>query len=140
MSNAASSGDDQDPQSLTADVRRELVDESAHSSHMVQFYENDRYLCEDVAGFLGAGLGAGEPLVVIATGAHWKTICERLGSNAFDVERARRAGQLTVLDARATLSEILIDGMPDGGRFRALVGGLFETINAARPGACVRAF
>ncbi len=138
MSNAASAGNDPDPRSLT--VRRQLVDECAHAGHMVQFYEDERFLCEDVARFLGAGIGAGEPLVVIATEAHWETVCEHLSSNAFDIERARRAGQLTVLDARATLSEILVDGMPDGGRFRALVGGLFETITAGRPGVRVRAF
>ncbi len=40
------------------------------SDHIVQFYEDDAFLCDTVARFIGAGLAAGDAVVIIATDLH----------------------------------------------------------------------
>lgn len=92
--------------------------------HGVQFYENDAVLCEGVSTFVGAGLAAGEKVIIIASGAHSREITTRLSANAFDVERASSTGRLVVLDARETLAKFMDGAMPDPSRFREVVGGL----------------
>jgi len=90
--------------------------------HGVQFYESDAVLCETVGSYVGAGLAAGEKVVIIATEAHSRQIAMRLASNAFDVERARGIGRLIFLDARETLAKFMDGAMPDSNRFRQVIG------------------
>jgi len=99
------------------------IDERSPSSHTVQFYDDEEFLCDVVTRFLGAGLATGEPVVAIATEPHLDAITERLRASAFDVERACGKGQLTLLDARELLARIMVGSMPDGERLHAIVGG-----------------
>jgi PAS domain S-box-containing protein len=99
-------------------------------SHVVQFYEEDAFLVDAVCEYVGSGLGAGEPVVVIATAAHLEAFEMRLSARAFDVERAQRTAQLTLLDANEMLSLLMSDGMPDAEKFRAHVGGLLRSVRA----------
>jgi len=101
---------------------------SAHAppldDHLVQFYESEDSLCDVVTTFLSAGLAAGEPAIVIATEAHRKAFRAHLASTGVDVEDACRSGRLTLLDARETLSQLMVDGAPDRDRFHRVIGGL----------------
>ncbi|HEU4408278.1 MAG TPA: ATP-binding protein [Polyangiaceae bacterium] len=116
------------------------ADRPAASGHTVQFYEDDDFLDDSVARFLGAGLVAGEPLVVIGTRARGEALCRRLEASSFDVERARAAGELTLVDARAVLATIMKGGLPDEAAFREVVGGCLERAGAGRPGGRVRVY
>jgi len=109
----------------------ELTAPPAGSEHSVQFYEDETFLHETVARYVGAGLLAEEPVVVIATGPHSQAFQESLRAKGFDVERACAAGRLTFLDAHATLAELLAGGMPDWERFRSRIGGLIDDLLAA---------
>jgi PAS domain S-box-containing protein len=111
----------------------------AGTGHTVQFYEDEAFLAEAVTRFLGAGLAAGEPVVVLATPHHWEAFQQQLSAGAFDVQRARDTGQLTWLDASSTLDSILVDDMPDWRRFHRVVGRLVAD-RAARTGGPVRAY
>jgi signal transduction histidine kinase len=113
---------------------------SVPCDHIVQLYEDDGFLCDTLAEYVQAGLEAGEPLVVVATPSHWEGTRERLRAGAFDVERASSAGLLRLFDARETLAALLVDGLPDEGRFRAIVGGVFDSIARVRSPSRVRAF
>ncbi|HEY7955293.1 MAG TPA: MEDS domain-containing protein, partial [Polyangia bacterium] len=97
---------------------------TGETPHIVQFYEDEAYLCETVASFVGAGLNRGEPAVVIATAPHRSALRSRLAASGIEVERAVAAGHLVLLDAADTLSEILVGGLPDADRFTASVGSL----------------
>jgi PAS domain S-box-containing protein len=108
--------------------------------HAVQFYEEVGFLSDAVARFLGDGLSAGEPLVVIATEMHRQLFVQRLKSSGFDVEGACGDGRLTLLDAAQTLSTFMVGDMPDWERFRAHLGGVLEKSSAAGPGRRVRAY
>ncbi|MEP7049870.1 MAG: PAS domain S-box protein [Pseudomonadota bacterium] len=111
----------------------------AHA-HVVQFYEDDSFLCDTVARFLGLGLVSGEPVVVIATQSHWNAFTARLTASAFDAERACASGQLTFLDAAETLGKFMRDGMPDRTLFESVVGGLLGAIRSRQQAPRVRAF
>jgi phosphoserine phosphatase RsbU/P len=104
-------------------------------NHVVQFYEDDAFLCDTVARFIGAGLAAGESVVIIATDLHRHAFLQRLKANDFDVERATGNGRLTLLDARETLRRIVVDGLPDWERFVEVIGAALPT-----GGAHVRAY
>lgn len=92
--------------------------------HVVQFYENDAVIVDAVARFIGAGLGAGDAAVVIATTAHRSGLEGRLRERGFDPGVAREQGHYVSLDAAETLSKFMVDGWPDEARFADVVGGV----------------
>src|SRR5436309_464334 len=96
--------------------------------HTVQFYEDEASLTQTVATFVGAGLGAGDSVIIIATGEHRAAFCARLRAQSIDVEHAVADGQLTLLDARESLAKFMIDDEPDWDRFRSVIGGLLDTV------------
>ena len=119
---------------------RALLGQPAQPNHIVQFYESDEFLCDNVAHFLGAGIGAGEPVVVIATPAHRAAFVARLKQNAIDVDRAIASKQLALLDARETLTSFMVGDAPDFRQFVERVGSIVAELAARRAGARVRAY
>ncbi len=91
-------------------------------THAVQFYDEETFLFDTVGKFLSAGLSAGDRLIVIATGPHADGFLEHVDPS--DLARARDEQRITVLDARATLSRLMVDDMPDPRRFRDLIAEL----------------
>jgi PAS domain S-box-containing protein len=106
--------------------------------HFVQFYASDDFLVESIAGFIGAGLLAGEHAIVIATQPHLLALQNRLQENGVNVAVAREQGRYLPLDAAVTLSKFMVDGAPDENLFRQVVGNPVSA--AARSGAGLRAF
>ena len=98
----------------------------AQSEHTVQFYEEEAFLHETVARYLGAGLIADEPIVVIGTAPHCRAFRDSLSEKGFDVERAGAEGRLTFLDARTTLARFMVEGMPEWELFRSSVGAIID--------------
>jgi len=114
--------------------------DAASGQHHVQFYDRDDHLYDVVAGYLGAGFEAGQPLVVIATEAHREAFCRLLEADGFHVAQARGEGRLTLLDARETLATFMVNGMPDWERFRSSVGGVLQACIARGGRAPIRAY
>jgi signal transduction histidine kinase len=102
------------------------VRESALSghNHAVQFYESEAFLRETVAGFIGNGLVAGEPVIVIATEEHRNAFAGALAERGLDTAEAEASGDLVMIDARETLRSFMAGSTPDAERFRTIVGGL----------------
>jgi signal transduction histidine kinase/ActR/RegA family two-component response regulator len=119
---------------------QDLAQAGADHDHVVQFYEDESFLHGAVATFLAAGLRARQPLLVIATPQHRKAFVERLASQGFDPETLERRGDLTLLDARETLSTFMNGLKPDDGLFHSQVGGVLERIRRGRDGVTVRAY
>jgi hypothetical protein len=103
-------------------------------SHKVEFYDSDDYLAASVSEFLADGLRAGEGAVVVATGAHRTAIEEALAGAGIDVGAARDGGQYVAHDASELLSRFMVDDVPNGDRFHAVVGDIIATVGAGRPG------
>ena len=118
----------------------DLAEAGSMPCHVVQFYETDVFLAATVADYLAAGLGAGQPLVVIATEAHREAFGARLRGKGLDIDSALRRGQITWLDARETLATFMIDGMPDPGRFRSALSAVLERSLRASGRVTVRAY
>src|SRR5262245_59884775 len=106
--------------------------------HVVQFYERDAFLVLETARFIGAGLGAGEAAVLIATRPHLDRLEVTLAARGVRLDLVRAQGRYVELDAAETLAQILIDGAPDPVRFADVVGETIE--RAAERHARVRAF
>src|SRR5688572_27000158 len=81
--------------------------------HAVQFYDSDEFLCTVVADYLGHAFAARGPMIVIATQDHRDAFLDTLVRRGQDVARAVATGHLQLYDARTTVDQLLVDGMPD---------------------------
>lgn len=108
--------------------------------HLVQFYEDDEFLTAAVARFLGDGIPAGAPLLVISTEERGGALRRRLASQGVDTARVCDSGQLTFFDARGVLSRIMRDGAPDSGLFEREIGGPIAERAAASGPSRLRAY
>src|SRR3954451_8636011 len=61
----------------------------AEQEHFVQFYEDDSFLEESVAGYIGTGLEAGHGGIVITTREHRIAIQKKLKARGIDVAALR---------------------------------------------------
>lgn len=102
---------------------------ASHGMHQVVFYGDDGELAAAVASFLGDGLAAGCPAVVVATPAHRAAFGARLGA---------AAGRLVMADAATMLQGFLAGDRLDPGRFRDAALELLGSV--ARPGRPVRIY
>ncbi|HEX2600887.1 MAG TPA: MEDS domain-containing protein [Gemmatimonadaceae bacterium] len=110
------------------------------TGHDVQFYKTDDYLIESVVGFLGDGIRAGQPIIVIATEPHRRALVETLRSRGLDPDKLY-SGQLSVwLDARETLNAFMEGSKPSRELFYATVGSVFERLLEKRYYLVVRAY
>jgi hypothetical protein len=98
--------------------------------HAVQFYQTDGHLLDLVTRFIGTALVTGEVGIVIATKAHRDGLAKRFKSRGLNVNVAREQGRFVSLDAASTLSRCMVDGRPDGQRFRDVIGGLLQNVAA----------
>lgn len=108
--------------------------------HDVQFYRSDDYLIDSVVRFLSDGIRAGQPIIVIATEAHRRSLVEGLQNRGLDPDRLY-SGQLSVwLDARETLNAFMESSTPNRELFYATVGSVFERLVEKRYYLVVRAY
>jgi hypothetical protein len=108
--------------------------------HAVRFYDSKESLCRIVAEFLGAGFITGQPGLVIGTPEHRAAIVHELQSRHFDVDGMQAAGDLLLLDARETMSSFMVDGVPDGQRFKDRMTTAIEEVSRGRTDCTIRAY
>jgi hypothetical protein len=108
--------------------------------HAVQFYATDERLFSTVAAFLAEGLIDGQPGLVISTPSHRAGILAQLSARLIDVERARRDGDLLLLDSHEVLDLFMCEGRPDANAFDANIGRFVEQTLQGRPGSTLRAY
>lgn len=110
---------------------QQLLAEPGEDGHIVQLYQDDDFYGEAISHFAAEGLVRGESIILVATQPHWQNISARLRGKGFDTEQLFRHGQLTLLDADATLPRFMRGNQPDGSIFKPLAK---ETIAKARAG------
>jgi PAS domain S-box-containing protein len=127
---------------LNSTPNGKYLNESANAGaceHSVQFYESDSFLAGRVGDFMKAGFDAGESCIVVATSEHRAAIEKHLSQLGVDLAVLASGGRYFPLDARETLSKLLVDGSPDKDIFNQIIGGLVsKATNGKRRG--VRAF
>jgi hypothetical protein len=119
-------------------INTPLPGQSGH--HAVQFYSEDRHLCGSVADFLGDGLAAGQPVIVIATPKHRDAILAELKSRHFDVDTLIERRDLMLLDAAQTLEKLCANGRFDASLFDTAFEPVIDLIYSDRPDSVVRAY
>jgi hypothetical protein len=108
--------------------------------HAVKFYGSDQSLFATVASFLSDALTVEAPAILIATDAHRSGILEHLETARVDVVRARRNGDLVILDADETLGLFLIEQTPHQELFEQHVGRLIDQALRGRTRTVVRVY
>lgn len=105
--------------------------------HLVDLYDDDAELSENVAAYFLEGLCQGETALLISTPAHRGSIEAALADAGIDLQEAGALGQYIPLDAGETLTSFTKDGQPDRQLFRNVICGVLDGVGTDRP---VRAF
>ncbi len=113
---------------------------AATPMHAVRFYDNRDSLARIVGTFLGEGFVAGLPAIVIATPEHRDAIKQSLSAHYFDVARLEAAQDLIIVDAAEMLSRFMVEGRPDGVRFKEAMIPLIELASRGRTDCVIRAY
>ena len=108
-----------------------LLDDAAPQNHIVQLYQDEKFLSRAVCRFAVSAINHGEGVILVPTSGHWNALRPRLEAEGVDVKAAQSCGQLTVIDADQLLPNFMRNSMPDGPLFLGLAG---ETITRARGG------
>ncbi len=112
----------------------------AAGDHIVQFYEDEQFLFDAVAHFTGAGLAAGEPVLIVATKPHRMAFAQVLRHNGCRIEDAVASGLLTMLDAHEMLLRFMVGNELDAERFYSVLGAVIQSSRQGRSRARVRVF
>lgn len=99
--------------------------------HVVHFYRDDAQLTGTIGAHIAGALGAGVVMVAIASCGHLEALEGELTAAGIDLGAALRSRRLILLDARAMLAKLLVDGRVDRDAFEREVG---TVIRAAREG------
>jgi signal transduction histidine kinase len=99
--------------------------------HGVQFYSEDKFLLEELGGYVGGALRAGDAAIVVATDRHRHGLLQWLTGQGIDVAPLVEQGRFIVLDARQTLSAFMVEGWPNEDRFNELVGKIIVSATAS---------
>jgi PAS domain S-box-containing protein len=125
-------------QRVGRDAAAPLLASPEDGHHLVQFYDDEAVLFDAVVRFLGAGLDAGDRLLVVATPEHREAFVRGLRDRG--VDRAIADGQMLLVDAREMLARFMVDGRPDPARFFGALGDALGRVTGGRQGARVRAY
>lgn len=108
--------------------------EIAPCEHIVQLYDSDTALIENLARFVSAGLGIGESAVVIATPEHLRELASRLAEMQTDLQSAVAEDRYITMDAEIGLASFMLQNWPDDQRFSQFVDNLIRraTVNDRR--------
>ncbi|MGH8740400.1 MAG: MEDS domain-containing protein [Burkholderiales bacterium] len=116
----------------------ELLQYPTPGDHFVQVYQDQTFLCEAVAEYVGSGLKQGEGVMLIARPAHVAAFSQHLERAGVSPDKALHSKQLVLLDADETLARFTPGGMPDWQTFHALIGGRIAEMRLSFP--TVRAY
>ena len=106
-------------------------------SHEVQFYSDDAALLLGLACFIEAALNAGNPVIVVATEPHRKSLLQTLLARGVDGAAAIEQGLYLSLDVYEALSTFMVNDLPDSARFLKVFGDLLSSAaEAAKGEAC----
>jgi KaiC/GvpD/RAD55 family RecA-like ATPase len=126
---------------MSATAWADFLEGTAPSEHGVLVYRDPGELAASVAAFAGAGLEAGEPVLLVALAEHRSRIEEALAVVGWDQDRIEQSGLLFQAEAEATLAEILDDtGNLSADRLEQALRSLLDGIGERFPGRRLRVF
>ncbi len=105
---------------------RELLrlDEFESTQHIVQFYEDESLVIENISYLAAKAMAAGNSTVLVATETHLELINEQLARFGLNLDALRESGRYVTLNAAEALSQIVVDSKPDKAKFADVIGGI----------------
>jgi PAS domain S-box-containing protein len=104
-----------------------LFDDLHETEHLVQFYENDAFLIDQVTEFISGLPESDGTGIIIATKAHQDALQARLAARSSrTLAGPSSGGRIIALDAEATLAQIMVHGSPRRDRFVEVIGNLVQ--------------
>ncbi|HEY1692472.1 MAG TPA: MEDS domain-containing protein [Polyangiaceae bacterium] len=108
-----------------------LLTGASAPDHIVQLYQDEKFLSRAVCRFAASALANGEGVILVPTAAHWAAFRPRLEAEGVDVDAAQARHQLTIVDADELLPRFMKDEMPDAPLFLGLAA---DVVAEARGG------
>src|SRR3989475_9032712 len=102
-----------------------------HDGHVVQLYTDDGFLIDVLSRFIGGALAVGDAAVVLATASHREELERRLSARGLDIAKASLQGRYVAVDAKETLTRLIVDGSVDETRFNDIIGGVLKRARTA---------
>jgi DNA-binding NarL/FixJ family response regulator len=99
--------------------------------HVIVHYSDDRLLLDTFTRTVTAALNAGNAAIVLATEPHREGLLRKLEEQNVDVGRAIDDGTYIAVDIAASVSAIMVNNLPDRGRFFSGISGLIEAATRA---------
>ena len=93
----------------------------SRDSHAVGFYSDERFLLDHLTQFIGNALNAGRAAIVVANESHRNSLLLRLQGDGVNFGAAIAEGRFVVLDAKETLSSVMVNGVVDQNRCLTLL-------------------
>lgn len=106
---------------LPPPVSRKAEISSTHTAH---FYQDDESFVAGLTGFIEAALEAGDPVIVVATESHRKSLLRRLQARGLNISAAIEQGRYIPLDVAETFSTVMVNDLLDPVRFHKVAGDL----------------
>lgn len=100
--------------------------------HFCQLHKDSEGLAESVGEFVAAGLKRGERIILIAVPDHVDLLLKHLAAADWNTEAFQASGQLTILDAAATLERFMRNGVPDWNLFKRTISSVLNRRASAR--------
>jgi hypothetical protein len=92
------------------------------AKHVVQFYEDESYVIENVAFLAAKTLETGDSAVLVATESRLEQFRQRLAALDINLAAFRSSGLFVAVDASEALSQIMVSGWPDHAKFNQTIG------------------
>jgi DNA-binding NarL/FixJ family response regulator len=96
--------------------------------HEVQYCSDEAAFLLGFTCFIETALKAGNPVIVIATESHRKSVLERLLARGVDGAAAMEQGFYLSLDVDEALSTFMVNDLPDPVRFLKIFGDLVSSV------------
>ena len=117
---------------------QDLLKHPGGGDHFVQLYQDEDFLADALAEYVGGALRGSEAALLIATPAHLARFVSELEARGLSPRHAIERGQLRLLDAADALARFMKAGEPDWQAFRETMGGAIAELRLQYP--LVRAY
>jgi diguanylate cyclase (GGDEF)-like protein/PAS domain S-box-containing protein len=97
-----------------------MLQQNRRSDHVLFLFDDREHLLHEVTMYVSDGLSYGGHVLMIATADHGRDL--RAALPQIRLERAESEGRFLALDAEQTLSDFMVDGLPDPALFEQTLG------------------
>ena len=99
---------------------------AAGHQHDLLPYTTDEVFVNAVMGFFDSALDGGHSIAAVVSASHGKGLDAEFKRRGVDIAAMVRSGRYATVDSTAALESILVDGIPDGALFAAMMDTLVE--------------